>query len=114
MKRLLTSIAVAAALALPAFSILAGRDEVQNQMMQRLHESKQKLAAAEAARGAERKRLMGEHMKMMSEVMTQMQQARPKADMTPEQMKEWISEHMKLMDDMMGQMMREHHMLMAP
>ena len=56
--------------------------------------------------------MMQEHMKMMQDMMAQMRKAKPRAGMTPEQMREWIDEHLKLMDEMMGQMMDEHHMMM--
>ena len=52
------------------------------------------------------------HMKMMSEVMTRMQTAKPGAGMAPDKMHEWNDEHMKLMHEMMGQMMDEHHLMM--
>jgi hypothetical protein len=55
---------------------------------------------------------MQEHMKMMQDMMAQMQKAKPAGGMKPEQMREWIDEHMKLMHEMMGQMMDEHHMMM--
>jgi hypothetical protein len=55
---------------------------------------------------------METHMKMMEDVMAQMQKAKPGPGMTPEQMREWIDEHLKLMNEMMGQMMDEHHMMM--
>jgi hypothetical protein len=56
--------------------------------------------------------MMEAHMKMMSDVMAQMQKAKPGAGMTAEQMRDWIDEHMKLMNELMGQMMDEHHMMM--
>ena len=56
--------------------------------------------------------MMQEHMKMMQEMMAQMQKAKPAGGMKPEQMREWIDEHLKLMQEMMGQMMDEHHMMM--
>ena len=56
--------------------------------------------------------MMETHMKIMAEVMTQMQKAKPGAGMTPDQMREWNDEHMKLMHDLMGQMMDEHHLMM--
>ena len=79
---------------------------------QPLQEAKRKLAAAEAATGPERQKMMQEHMKMMDEMMGQMQKANPASGMTPEQMRTWIDEHMKLMREMMSQMMSEHHMMM--
>lgn len=87
-------------------------DETQKQLIQRAQEAKKKLAAAQGAQGAERQKTMQEHMKMMQDTMAQMQKAKPRAGMTPEQMREWMDEHMKLMSEMMGQMMGEHHMMM--
>ena len=110
MKSLAVVLAVFA-LVLP-LSTGAAPDEVQKQLIQRAQESKKKLAAAQAAQGAERQKLIQEHMKMMQDMMAQMQKAKPRAGMKPEQMREWIDEHLKLMNDMMGQMMDEHHMMM--
>jgi len=56
--------------------------------------------------------MMQEHMKMMQDMMAQMQKAKPAGGMAPQQMREWIDEHMKLMHELMGQMMDEHHMMM--
>ena len=81
-------------------------------MMQNIQAAKQKLAAAEAAQGAQRQKLIQEHMEMMQATMGKMQAMKAGDAMTPEQQKEWIAEHQKLMDAMMGQMMDEHHMLM--
>ena len=106
---------IAAVLAAPLAVPLIGRaapDETQKQMIQRAQEAKKKLAAAQAAQGAERQKMIQEHMKMMDQLLTQMRKAKPAPGMTPEQMREWIDEHMKLMNEMMGQMMEEHHMLM--
>ena len=111
MKRLLIASLAGLALALP----LAGNaapDEAQKQIIQRAQEAKKKLAAAQAASGAERQKMMQEHMKIMQDTMSQMQKAKPRAGMSPQQMREWIDEHMKLMDQMMGQMMDGHHMMM--
>ena len=44
-------------------------------------------------------------MKLMQDMMKQMQTAKPREGMTAQQMREWIDEHMKLMDQLMGQMM---------
>lgn len=101
----------AVALALPMAG-MAGPDENQRFMIQKVQKAKQDLAAAQAATGAERQKMMEAHMKMMDEIMAQMQKAKPGAGMTTEQMREWIDEHMKLMNEMMGQMMAEHHMMM--
>jgi hypothetical protein len=111
MKNLLIAALTGFVLALP-LAAFAPPDENQKQMIQRVQESKQKLAAAQAAAGAERQKLMQEHMKLMQEMMAQMRAAKPGQGMTPQQMREWIDEHLKLMDQMMGQMMDEHHMMM--
>jgi uncharacterized protein YicC (UPF0701 family) len=112
MSRFLTAALAAMALALP-FSGGAAPDEAQKQMIQRAQDAKKKLAAAQAAQGAERHKMMQEHMKMMQDMMAQMQKAKPAGGMKPEQMREWIDEHMKLMQEMMSQMMDEHHMMMG-
>lgn len=109
--RRLAFIVLAAALVLPIAGI-AGPDSNQQYMIQKMQEAKKKLAAAEAATGVERQKMMQEHMKMMDDVMVQMRKAKPGTAMTPEQMRDWIDEHLKLMNDMMGQMMDEHHMIM--
>lgn len=112
MKRRTAAIAIlAVALAAPLLAN-AAPDEAQKQWIQRAQEAKKKLAAAEAAKGAERQKMLQEHMKMMDGMMAQMQKAKPRAGMTPDQMHEWMDEHMKLMREMMGQMMTEHHMMM--
>jgi len=90
----------------------AAPDETQKALVQKAQEAKKKLAAAQAAAGAERQKMMQEHMTMMQDMMAQMQKAKPRAGMKPEQMREWIDEHLKLMNEMMGQMMGEHHMMM--
>jgi|GEM_PF-234279 len=95
-----------------AGSAIAAQDEFQRQMTQKVMQAKQKLKAAEAASGAERKKLMGEHMKMMHDNMGKMQVMKPKSGMTMQEHEEWIGEHQKLMDEMMSQMMEEHHMMM--
>lgn len=111
MKKLLTAILAGAMLALP-LAVMSGPDETQKQLIQRAQEAKKKLAAAQAAQGAERQKMVQEHMKMMDQMMAQMQKAKPRGGMTPEQMREWIDEHLKLMNEMMSQMMGEHHMMM--
>lgn len=112
MKRAFAATLAGIALALPLAGI-AAPDEAQKQLIQRAQEAKKKLSAAQAAQGAERQTMMQDHMKMMQEMMAQMQKAKPRAGMAPEQMREWMDEHMKLMQEMMGQMMNEHHMMMG-
>src|ERR1700675_3438866 len=109
--KLFVAALAAVALALPLAS-LAGPDGTQQAIIQKAQQAKKELAAAQAANGPERQKMMETHMKMMEDVMAQMQKAKPGPGMTPEQMREWIDEHLKLMNEMMGQMMGEHHMMM--
>jgi len=103
---------VACGIGLASLTAVAGPDEFQQQMVRKLHEAKQKQQQAEAAKGEERQKLMGEHMKMMQDAMEKMQAMKPKAGMTMQEHEEWINQHQKLMEDMMGQMMGDHHMMM--
>jgi hypothetical protein len=109
--KLFVAALAAVALALPMAG-MAGPDESQRAMIQKVQQAKRDLAAAQAAAGAERQKMMEAHMKMMGDVMAQMQKAKPGAGMTTEQMRDWIDEHLKLMNEMMSQMMEEHHMMM--
>lgn len=111
MKQKIIASALSTILTMPAVG-LAAADIVQQQLVRQAQDAKKKLAAAEAAKGAERRRLMSEHMKMMSETMEKMQAMKPRPDMTMQEQKEWIAEHQKLMDMMMDQMMGEHHLIM--
>jgi uncharacterized protein YicC (UPF0701 family) len=92
----------------------AAPDEAQKQLIQRSAEAKRKLEAAKAAQGAQRGKLMQEHMDLMGQMTKQMQSARPGPNATPQQMREWIDEHMKVMDQMMSQMMDAERMMMGP
>ncbi|MGZ8984301.1 MAG: hypothetical protein ACXW11_10165 [Methylotenera sp.] len=109
--RMIATLAVCS-LSFISVSAIAAQDEFQRQMTQQVMKAKQKLKAAEAAKGTERKKLMGEHMKMMHDNMGKMQAMKPKPGMTMQEHEEWISEHQKVMDEMMSQMMDEHHMMM--
>lgn len=109
--KLIATIAVCS-ISVLSVSAVAAPDEFQRQMIQRVQQSKLKLQQAEAAKGAERQKLMEEHMKMMKETLEKMQAMKPKAGMSMQEHEEWISQHQKLMEDMMGQMMKEHHLIM--
>lgn len=111
MRKLCASAIAAFVIVLP-FAGLAAPDETQKQLIQRSQEAKKRLAAAQAAQGAERQKMMQEHMRLMQDMMAQMQKAKPSAGMSPEQMREWIDEHMRLMQEMMSQMMGGHQMMM--
>jgi acyl transferase domain-containing protein len=102
-----------ASLGFAATSAIAGPDFFQQQINQRLIQSQQKLKEAEAAKGAERQKLMEDHMKIMRETMTKMQAMKPKAGMTMQEHEDWINEHQKLMEQVMGQLMEEHHILIG-
>jgi len=110
-KKLLVAALAGLTLSLP-FAAIGGPDETQRMLIHHAQEAKKKLAAAQAAAGAQRQKMLQEHMKMMTDVMAQMRAAKPREDLSPEQMREWIDEHLKLMDQMMSQMMDEHHMMM--
>ena len=111
MKRLIAAAALIAFAAFP-LATFAGQDEAQRQITQRLQQQKLQLVAVEKAQGAERDKLMQEHMKMMQDTMGKMQAMKPRENMTAQEQKEWMGEHQKLMEQMMGQMMTEHHILM--
>lgn len=93
-------------------AVYAGPDENQRQLIQQVQEQKIKLKTVEAAKGAERQKLMDQHMKVTMEIMGKMRAMKPKAGMTVKEQEEWIAEHQKLMEQVMGQMMDEHHLLM--
>ncbi|MFZ5541260.1 MAG: hypothetical protein ACOY5V_16125 [Pseudomonadota bacterium] len=112
MKRRFLS-ALAVVLAAPLLA-LAAPDESQKQLMQRATEAKRKLDAARSAQGAQRDKLLQEHMDLMSQMTRQMSSARPGPNATPQQLREWIDEHLKLMDQMMSQMMDAERMMMTP
>lgn len=109
-SKLLT--AVLFALSMISVSAIAAQDEAQRQAIQSIMAAKHKLKQAEAAKGAERKSLMAEHMKMMQEVMSKMTAMKPKAGMSMQEHEEWINEHQKLMQQVMEQMMGEHHLML--
>jgi hypothetical protein len=92
--------------------IAAAADQDQQVLNQRAQEAKRKLQAAEAAQGAQRQKLMKEHMSAMQEIMSRMRGMRPHGAMTPVEQQEWMIEHQKLMDQLMEQLMDEHHLLM--
>ena len=110
MKSILTATLIVALGA--SLSAIAAPDEAQRHAMQQAMAAKQKLKQAEAAKGAERKALMGEHMKMMKEVMDKIAGMSPKAGLSGKEHEQWMKEHQELMRQMMDQMMAEHHLMM--
>jgi hypothetical protein len=90
----------------------AAPDAAQRQMTQRLQEQKLKLKAIDTAKGAERERLMIEHMRMMRETLEKMHFMQPQAGIPMKAREEWIAEHQRLLDQILEQMMDEQHLLM--
>lgn len=111
MKSAILASALIVALGAPC-AALAAPDEAQRHAIQQAMAAKQKLKQAEAARGAERKALMGEHLKMMKEVMDKMAVMKPKEGMSGKEHEEWMKEHQQLMQQMMDQMMGQHHLML--
>jgi hypothetical protein len=91
----------------------AGPDFFQRRLIQRVMQSQQKLKQAEAAKGVEQQKLLGEHMRMLHDNMNACREMKPKAGMTEKERDEWFVEHQKIMDDMMVQMMEEHKVRMS-
>ncbi|MEQ1603178.1 MAG: hypothetical protein ABL885_15590 [Methylophilaceae bacterium] len=102
-----------ASLGFSATSAMAGRDFFQEQLIQNLQITKQKLEKAKTAKGAEQQKLMGEHMQMLHDNMATCREMKPKAGMTEQERDEWFVDHQKIMDDMMVQMMEEHKVRMS-
>ncbi|HPH05180.1 MAG TPA: hypothetical protein PL131_04835 [Methylotenera sp.] len=109
----LIATAFLASLSLASTGAMAGRDFFQEQLIQNLQVTKQKLKQAEAAKGAEQQQLLTEHMQMLHKNMAACREMKPKAGMTEKERDEWFAEHQKIMDDMMSQMMEEHKVKMA-
>lgn len=94
-------------------AVMAGPDSSQRMLQERMHVSQKKLEAAEKAKGAERDRMMQEHMKAMDENMKLMRDMTPpKSNMGMKERDEWMQEHQKIMQMMMDQMKREHDLTM--
>ena len=103
MKRLLLTALVGLTLAAP-LGAFGGVDEIQRQTTWRAHEAKRKQAAADA----ERQRLMQAHAQLMDDAGVEMRAARPSADMSAQQMREWLDEHLRLMDQLMGRLVEQY------
>ena len=110
---LITS-AFIASLGFAATSAIARDPDFQQQrLMIQVLQAKQKLQQAEAAKGTEQQKLMGEHMQMLHDDMKACREMKPKAGMTEKERDVWFAEHQKIMDDMMTQMMEEQKVKMA-
>ena len=109
-------IALATALSgalLVSSDLLAGRpNEDVFALQQRIEAAQHKLDQAGKAQGADRGKLMQEHMQMMEQNIKGMQAMQPRQGMTMAEHEQWMAEHQKMMNTMMQQMMQEHHMMM--
>lgn len=112
MKNKTLLVAAAMSVIFPA-AVFAGPDSGQRMLQERMHDSQKKLEQAEHAKGAERERMMQEHMKAMDENMKLMRDMNPpKSGMSTKERDEWMMEHQKLMEQMMDQMKQEHDLMM--
>ena len=109
----LISTAFIASLSFSATGAMTGPDSMQQDLIRKVQASQQKLKQAQATKGAEQQKLMGEHMQMLHEDMKACREMKPKAGITESERDAWFAEHQKIMDDMMSQMMDEHKMKMA-
>lgn len=109
----LITTAFIASLSFASTGAMAGRDFFQEQLIQNIQVTKQKLKQAEAAKGTEQEKLLTEHMQMLHENMVACREMRPKAGLTEKERDEWFAEHQKIMDDLMSQMIEEHKVNVA-
>ena len=70
----------------------AGPDSFQRDMIQRVQQAKLKLQQAEAAKGAEHKKLLAEHAQMMKEDMDKCRTMKPKDGLSEKEREEWYVE----------------------
>ena len=105
------AIIAVSSIGLLSVSAIAGQDSFQREITQRVQQAKQKLKQAEAAKGAEHKKLLGEHMQMMKEDMEKCRTMQPKAGLSEKEREEWFIEHRKIMQEIMDQMMQENQMM---
>ncbi|PPC79870.1 MAG: hypothetical protein CTY35_12105 [Methylotenera sp.] len=94
-----------------ASSAIAGMDEAQRQLIQRVTKAKQVQQQAQAAQGTERQKLLENHMKMMHENMDSCRSMKPKAGLTDKERDEWFAEHQKMMGEIMDQMMIDYKLI---
>jgi uncharacterized protein YicC (UPF0701 family) len=92
-------------------SAFAAQDSLQHDITLNIIKAKQKLQQAEAAKGAERKKLLSEHTQMMKEDMDKCRTMKPKEGLSAKEREEWFVEHQKIMQEVMDQMMQENQMM---
>lgn len=109
----LIATALIASLGFASTSAIAGRDFFQEQLIQNLQVTKQKLEKAKTSKGTEQQKLINEHSQMLHDNMVTCREMKPKAGMTEQERDEWFAEHQKIMDDLMSQMMEEQKLKMS-
>jgi biopolymer transport protein ExbB/TolQ len=92
-------------------SAFAAQDSLQHDITLNIIKAKQKLQQAEAAKGAERKKLLSEHTQMMKEDMDKCRTMKPKEGLSAKEREEWFVAHQKIMQEVMDQMMQENQMM---
>lgn len=102
---------LSAAIALPSI-VWAPPPPYLERLHQKSQEAQKKLREAEQAQGAERQKLIQEHMAMMDSIMQKMRETKPTKDMTIEEHEELIAAQREILEQLLGQMMQEHHMLL--
>lgn len=109
----LITTAFIASLGFVSTSAMAGRDFFQEQIMQNLQVTKQKLQKAADAKGDKQEALIKEHSTLLQDNMAACREMKPKAGMTEQERDEWFAEHQKIMDEMMSQMMEKEALIMS-
>jgi hypothetical protein len=90
--------------------VWAGRPALQ-MAEKESREAQAKLQQAEAAKAAERERLMGEHMALLDQALKDLMKAKPNPGVSAAECEGWISQHQKLMEGMLQQMIQEHKLM---
>lgn len=92
-------------------SAFAAQDSFQMELTRSIQQAKQKLQQAEAAKGAERKKLLVEHMQMMKEDLEACRTMKPKEGLSAKEREEWFVEHQQIMQEVMDQMMQGNKLM---
>ena len=98
-------------LSFASISAMAARDFYQEQLIQNIQLTKQKLQKAEAAKGKSQQALIKEHSTMLHDNMLACSQMKPKAGMTEQERDEWFAEHQAIMHEIMSQMMQKEALI---
>lgn len=90
-----------------------GGDRVMVRMENMRDKAEVVLVQAEKAPEGQRLAYMTEHMKMLSDLMSELHKDHPDASMTPQQHLAWMEKHDKIVDDVLSQMQREHKLMLS-